>query len=88
MEKKRGARSQICRFGGYKPGHSSVLHISVRYVRLSEGLKGLEPPNHPLKNRVGTIIFNIHFGGYLPPIFGLTPLWPGKNLPPKPGVTF
>ena len=50
MEEKRGPRSQICRFGRYKPGLSSVLaSISVgsiwnwvRYVRLSEGLKGLK----------------------------------------------
>ena len=47
VEEKRGPRSQICRFGRYKPGLSSVLGISVgsiwnwvRYVRLSEGLKG------------------------------------------------
>lgn len=49
VEEKRGPRSQICRFGRYKPGLSSVLGISVgsiwnwvRYVRLSEGLKGSE----------------------------------------------
>ena len=29
------------------------------------------PPNHPLKNRVGTILYKtIHFGGGFHPIFG------------------
>ena len=42
-------------------------------VGVEPKIMGVFPPNHPMFNRVFSIIFTIHLGGF-PPIFGLTPM--------------